>query len=58
MKSRVFTGLFLALALALVPAAELTRAGHRIPNRGSRIPTDDPTITHVLNRLTFGPRPG
>jgi len=58
MKSRVFTGLFLALALALVPAAELTAraTGSRIADPGSR--TDDPTITHVLNRLTFGPRPG
>jgi uncharacterized protein (DUF1800 family) len=72
MKSRVFTGLLCALALALVPAVELTARGPEslipdpeslIPDPGSRIPdprsqADDLTITHVLNRLTFGPRPG
>ena len=59
MKSRAFTGFLLALTVALAPAAELTArgaAGSRIPDPGSR--NDDATITHVLNRLTFGPRPG
>src|SRR6185503_18140543 len=55
MKSRVFTGYLLAIAVAL-SAAELTAAGSRIPDPGS--PSDQATITHVLNRLTFGPRPG
>lgn len=57
MKLRVFTGLLVALALALLSAAELTAdaAESRIPNPESR---DDATIIHVLNRLTFGPRPG
>src|SRR5262245_27953418 len=59
MKSRVFRGFLFALTVALAPAAELTArgaAGSRIPDPGSR--NDDATITHVLNRLTFGPRPG
>jgi uncharacterized protein (DUF1800 family) len=58
MKSRVLTGLLCALALALVPAVELTARGPEslIPDPGSQ--ADDLTITHVLNRLTFGPRPG
>jgi uncharacterized protein (DUF1800 family) len=54
MKLKVFTGLLIALA-----AAQLTARGaqSRIPDPGSRIP-DEASITHVLNRLTFGPRPG
>ena len=57
MKSRVFTGFLIALAISAVPAAELTAdaTAPRIPNPESR---DEATITHVLNRLTFGPRPG
>ena len=57
MKSRIFTGFLLALAISLVPAAELTARGaeSRIPNPESR---DEATITHILNRLTFGPRSG
>jgi uncharacterized protein (DUF1800 family) len=53
MKSRVRTGLL----IALVTTAELALcAGQsRIPNPESR---DEATITHVLNRLTFGPRQG
>jgi len=54
MKLKVFTGFLLALAIAL-SAAELTAAGSRIPEPGTAV--DDATITHVLNRLTFGPRP-
>jgi uncharacterized protein (DUF1800 family) len=50
MKSRVFTGFLIALAIAAASAAELTARGPE-----SR---DEATITHVLNRLTFGPRPG
>jgi uncharacterized protein (DUF1800 family) len=56
MKSRVLAGFFFAIAIALVPVAGLTAAGSRIPDPGS--PSDEATITHVLNRLTFGPRPG
>jgi uncharacterized protein (DUF1800 family) len=56
MKPRVFTGFLLALAIALVPAAELTATESRIPDPG--FPPDDAALTHVLNRLTFGPRPG
>jgi len=54
MKSRVFTGFLIALVVA---AAQLSAdaAESRIPDPESR---DDATITHVLNRLTFGPRPG
>jgi uncharacterized protein (DUF1800 family) len=57
MKSRVFTGFLIALVIALGPAAELNglAAGLRGPDRGA--PLDDATLTHVLNRLTFGPRP-
>jgi uncharacterized protein (DUF1800 family) len=57
MKLRVFTGFLVALVIAVVPAAELTAdtTESRIPNPESR---DEATITHVLNRLTFGPRPG
>jgi uncharacterized protein (DUF1800 family) len=52
MKSKVFAGLLIALA-----AAQLTARGaeSRIPNPQSR---DTATITHVLNRVTFGARPG
>jgi uncharacterized protein (DUF1800 family) len=59
MKQRVFTGFLVALVIALISVAELTAAAteSRIPNPESRIP-DEATITHVLNRLTFGPRPG
>jgi uncharacterized protein (DUF1800 family) len=54
MKLKFFTGLLIALA-----AAQLTARGaqSRIPDPGSRNP-DEAGITHVLNRLTFGPRPG
>ena len=57
MKSNVFTGFLIALSVALAPAAELNglAAGPRIPDSESRV--DDATLTHVLNRLTFGPRP-
>jgi uncharacterized protein (DUF1800 family) len=69
MKSRVFTGFVIALVVA---AAQLSAdaAESRIPDPGSRIPdpgslipdpgspSDQATLTHVLNRLTFGPRPG
>src|SRR5262245_49667474 len=56
MKSRVLTGFLIALVVA---AAQLSAdaAESRIPDPESRIP-DEATITHVLNRLTFGPRPG
>ena len=46
-----FTALLVAIALAASAAA----AESRIPNSESR---DDATISHVLNRLTFGARPG
>jgi uncharacterized protein (DUF1800 family) len=57
MKRRAFTGFFIAVALALIPAAELTGSASesQIPNPESR---DEATITHVLNRLTFGAPPG
>jgi Protein of unknown function (DUF1800) len=57
MKSKV-TGFLSATAIALVSAAALTARGaeSRIPDPGFR--SDEATITHVLNRLTFGPRPG
>ena len=57
MKSTVFTGLLLALAIAVAPAAQLTArgAGSPLPDPGS--PSEEATLTHVLNRLTFGPRP-
>jgi uncharacterized protein (DUF1800 family) len=59
MKPRVFTAFLVALAIALVPGAQLTARGaqSRAPGPGSRVP-DEATLTHVLNRLTFGPRPG
>ena len=51
MKRRVFTGFLLAIALALAPAVELKPVAAALP--------DDPaTVTHVLNRLTFGAPPG
>jgi uncharacterized protein (DUF1800 family) len=50
-----FTGLLFAAALAIVPAAQLGATGSRIPDPGS---LDEATIAHVLNRLTFGARPG
>ena len=54
MKSRVFTGFLIALMVAGAQlSADATES--RIPDPESR---DDATITHVLNRLTFGPRPG
>jgi uncharacterized protein (DUF1800 family) len=55
MKARVFTGFLMALAIAAASAAELTA---RAPE--SRLPDEaqKAEITHVLNRLTFGPRPG
>ena len=46
-----FTALLVAIALAASAAA----AESRIPNSESR---DNATISHVLNRLTFGTRPG
>jgi len=46
-----FTALLVAIALAASAAA----AESRIPNSESR---DDATLSHVLNRLTFGARPG
>jgi uncharacterized protein (DUF1800 family) len=68
MKLRVLTGVLAALALALVPAAELTgladasaltepafHGPQGVPGDASR--PNDATVTHVLNRLTFGPRP-
>jgi len=65
MKQRVFTGLSVALVIALISAVELTAdatesqipldSARGKPNPDSR---DDAAITHVLNRLTFGPRPG
>ena len=57
MKSRVSTGLLVAVAIAAGSAVELTARDDesRIPSPESR---DDATLTHVLNRLTFGPRPG
>jgi uncharacterized protein (DUF1800 family) len=62
MKSKVFTGFLLAVVVAL-SAAELTAAASRMPDPRSPIPdpgspSDQATVTHVLNRLTFGPRPG
>ena len=39
----------LALALVVVPGGL---------SGGARPATDDATIVHVLNRLTWGPRPG
>ncbi|HEU5258051.1 MAG TPA: DUF1800 domain-containing protein [Vicinamibacterales bacterium] len=59
MKQRVFSGFSVALVIALISAVELTAdvTESQIPNPESRIP-DEATITHVLNRLTFGPRPG
>jgi len=50
MKSRVFTGFLTAVAIALVSAAELAARNDE--------PRDEATILHILNRLTFGPRPG
>ena len=62
-----FTPFVIAFVVAVIPAAELTgraalgaealaeAAESRIPNPESR---DDATITHALNRLTFGARPG
>jgi uncharacterized protein (DUF1800 family) len=45
-----FTGFLIAVVLALLPAVELK--GTAAESR------DEATITHVLNRLTFGARPG
>ena len=46
-----FTAFLFAAALAAVPAAQLQGSAASLP--------DDPAaITHVLNRLTFGPGPG
>src|SRR5204863_9175993 len=57
MTSRLFTGFLVALVVPLAPAAELSglAAGSGIADPDSRV--DDATLTHVLNRLTFGPRP-
>jgi len=46
-----FTAFLLAAALAAIPAAQLQGAA------ASR-PDDAATVAHVLDRLTFGPRPG
>src|SRR4051812_20918807 len=64
-----FTGLLVAAALALLPAAQLSgnASGSPIPDPGSPIPDprspipdpgslDAAAITQVLNRLTFGAR--
>jgi uncharacterized protein (DUF1800 family) len=58
MNGRRFTGFLVAIALALIPAAELSgRASEsRISDPGST--PDEATITHVLSRLTFGNRAG
>jgi uncharacterized protein (DUF1800 family) len=64
MKSRVFTGFLVALAIALTSVAALTASGAalRTPDSRSRIPdtglSDEASIIHALNRLTFGPRAG
>jgi uncharacterized protein (DUF1800 family) len=52
-----FTGFLTALALALLAATEprLGAAESRLPNPESR---PDATLSHVLDRLTFGARPG
>src|SRR5262245_54203079 len=50
MKSKVFTGFLVAVAIALMSAAELAARNDD--------PRDEATLLHVLNRLTFGPRPG
>jgi len=51
MNRACFTAFLFAAVLAVVPAAHLQGSAASRP--------DDPaTITHVLNRLTFGPRPG
>src|SRR6266566_3387842 len=59
------TGFLIAFVVAVIPAAELTgrAAESRMPlgsARGKPNPEsrDEATITHVLNRLTFGARPG
>jgi uncharacterized protein (DUF1800 family) len=57
MKFRVFTGSLVALALALVPVAELTARAAESGVLDAAVRPDGATITHVLNRLTFGPRP-
>ncbi len=46
-----FTAFLVAAALAAVPAAQLTARA------ATAVPEDAATITHVLNRLTFGARP-
>jgi uncharacterized protein (DUF1800 family) len=70
MKSTVFTGFLVALAISAVSAELTARGGEsRIPNAALRAPQgvpslssdesrDEATVTHVLNRLTFGPREG
>src|SRR5258705_13620788 len=62
-----FTPFLIAFVVAVIPAAEFTgrtalgaaalaeAAESRIPGPASR---DEASITHVLNRLTFGARPG
>lgn len=49
-----FAGLLFAAALAVVPLAQLG-AQSRVPNPESG---DEASIVHMLNRLTFGARPG
>ena len=54
-----FAALLLSVAVAAVPTSQVGAAG-ALP-LGAAVPKapDDPaTITHVLNRLTFGPRAG
>ncbi len=50
MNRTCFTGFLIAVALATVPAVQLTGA--------AAAPEDALTVEHVLNRLTFGTRPG
>ncbi len=38
-------------------AASMVTAG-TVAGFAKTVPTDDRTVTHVLNRLAFGPRPG
>src|SRR5476649_2133225 len=50
MNRRYFAALLVAASIAAVPSARLGAA--------VALQDDPATITHVLNRLTFGPRPG
>jgi uncharacterized protein (DUF1800 family) len=63
---RRFTGLLAAVAIAILIAPHAQGAAAALPeaDRDSgppsqhRLPDDPASITHVLNRLTFGPRAG